>query len=370
MRERYKGYEATRILLYVSRIVGASLDMDAVSGLILEQSTDALRADHASLFLADDISGHLILARAKGFSEDEMDNIKLLGGWEVVNERLVERKRPLIVNDVDSDPIFRKKRLPFSREKIPIKSFLAVPLKRAEAIVGVLIVSNRKRPGHLFTEKDKEFLLTLSNHITIALLNAKLYKQLKELFISTVTSLTRAIDAKDKYTSGHSERVMKYALAIGKELGLGEEALENLRLSGILHDVGKIGIKESILSKPASLLGYERREMYRHPSIGVEIVKRIKGSHKIIRGILEHHERYDGKGYPNHLKGDAISLEGRIITVADTFDALTTNRPYQRGYSAKEAFFEIKKGSSCQFDPKVVKVFMSSYSKHPEVWSV
>jgi len=360
-------YRTEKILLKVSRAVSSSLDLETVSDLILKESTDALAADHASLFLMDE-SGRLILTRVRGFSEDETDNIKLLGSWEVINNYLIKRKRPLIVNNIQRDPIFKDKNVPFLNEKMPIQSFLAVPLEKDNAIVGVLIISNRKRPGHSFTARDEELLLALSNYVAIALSNAKLYKRLKDLFLSTVVSLTKAIDAKDKYTSGHSERVMHYAVAIGKEMGLSAGALENLRLSGVLHDVGKIGIKESILSKPAKLLGYERNQIKRHPAIGASIVGTIEDSHKIIRGILEHHERFDGKGYPNQLKGSAISLDGRIIAVADTFDALTTNRPYQKGYSHKEAIFEIHKGTGTQFDPRVVKAFIKSFSKRPDIW--
>lgn len=362
-----KKYKMEKILLEVSRAVSSSLDLETVTVLILKESMDALGADHASLFLADE-SGRLALAKARGFSEDEMDNIKLLGSWEVINNYLTKKKRSLIVNDIQRDSIFRNKNVPFAKERMPIHSFLAVPLKKDGVIVGVLIVSNRKRPGHAFTGKDEELLLALSNYVAIALSNAKLYQSLKNLFLSTVVSLTKAIDAKDKYTSGHSERVMRYAVAIGKEMGLSSEALENLRLSGVLHDVGKIGIKESILSKPSKLLGYERNQIKRHPAIGADIVGTIEDSHKIIRGILEHHERFDGKGYPNRLKGHSISLDGRIIAVADTFDALTTNRPYQKGYSHKEAIFEIHKGMGTQFDPVVVKAFIESFSKRPGIW--
>lgn len=358
----------TEILLDVSRIMSSSLDLDIVSGLILKESAKALGADHASLFLTDDVSGHLILTKAKGFSPDQLDNIKLLGSWEVITTQLVKKKKSLVVNDVAGDAIFRNRKLPFFRESLPIKSFLAVPLKKDSTVIGALIVSNKKKPGRLFTKEDEKLLAALSNHIAIALLNAKLYQRLDGLFISTVRSLTRAVDAKDRYTSGHSERVMKYTLALGKELNLDEGLLENLKLSSLLHDVGKIGVKESILAKPARLLGYERSQINRHPAIGADIVKGIDNSDKIIRGILEHHEHFDGKGYPNRLKGDAISLEGRIIAVGDTYDALTTDRPYHRRYSSKEAYFEIKRSSSKQFDPKVVRAFISSFSKHPQSW--
>ncbi|MDD5496332.1 MAG: HD domain-containing protein [Candidatus Omnitrophica bacterium] len=368
MKEGKSKYEGAKILYRVSRIVSSSLDLAKVADLVLKESMEALDSDHASLFLLDENSGRLMLARARGFNKDQVGNIKLLGSWEVINDLLVKRRKPFIVNDIAKDTLFADRILPFSKERLPIKSFLAVPLKKEHAIIGALIVSNRKRPGHLFTKKDEELLLTLSNNIALALFNAKLYQDLKNLLISTVKSLVRAIEAKDPYTSGHSERVMKYAMAIARELKLDEDALSNLKLSGLLHDVGKIGIKEKILLKPARLSMREKKQMDLHPAIGARIVESIDNAHKIIRGILEHHERFDGRGYPNSLKGKRISLEGRIIAVADAFDALTTNRPYQRKFTSKEAFFEIVKGSTIQFDPKVVKAFMISFSRHPDSW--
>lgn len=197
----------------------------------------------------------------------------------------------------------------------------------------------------------------------------KLYQRMKRLFLSTVTSLTKAIDAKDRYTSGHSERVMKYALAIGREMALDGQTLENLGIASLLHDIGKIGVKESILTKPRKLLRYERRQIRMHPDIGARIIESIDGSSVMRRGIFEHHERYDGKGYPNRLKGDQISIEGRIIAVADVFDALTSDRPYQKGDSGDDVFRKITKESSSQFDPQVVAAFTASYKNHPEIWN-
>ncbi len=363
-----KKYEAAKILLDVSKVVVSSLDPDRVSELVLKESTAALGADHASLFLIDEDSGHLFLHKALGFSEDELDNIKLLGSWEVVNDEVVRKKRSLVVNNIRNNILFKDKSLPFSHEKLPIRSFLAVPLKKDKKIIGILMVSNSKKPGHCFGEQDRNLLLSLSNHIAIALINAKLYKRIKDLFINTVTSLTKTIDAKDPYTGSHSERVMKYAVAIGREMKLKEEVMEDVRLSSLLHDIGKVGIKDDILLKAGNLSLAEKKEIYKHPSIGARIVEAIAGSHNIIRGILEHHERYGGGGYPNGLKGEAISLEARVTAVADAFDALTTDRPYQNRYTGKEAYNQILKGSSARFDPKVVKAFIASFRKHPEIW--
>lgn len=369
MAQRQKIKEgAAKVLLHVSRIMSSSPELDTVNDAILHESRRALGADHASLFLLDEDTGYLNLVKAEGFTADQADNLKLLGSWETINEQLVERKKAMLANNVRKNPLFRNKVLPFSSERLPIHSFLAVPLVKENDTVGALIISNKKRSAHHFTKQDENFLTTLSNYVAIALINAKLYLKLKELFITTVKSLVKAVDAKDQYTSGHSERVMKYAYTIGKEMNLPHAKLEDLKLSSLLHDIGKLGIKESVLSKPGRLSARERRQVSHHPAIGVKIVDSIADSHRIIRGILEHHEHFDGKGYPNGLKGKEISLEGRIIAVADTFDAITTARPYNRKYSPEEACIMVKKGSGSQFDPQVVKAFVKSYTKHPEIW--
>lgn len=364
-----KRYGAAKILLDVSKAVASSLDPDRVSELVLKESAAALRADHASLFLIDNDTGRLFLHKAMGFSKDEIDNIKLLGSWEMINNEVVKKRQAIVVNDIDKNPAFRSKVLSFSHERMPVKSFIAAPLGRNKKMIGVLIVGNRKRPGHRFDKEDKDLLSSLSNHISIAIINAKLYKRLNDLFISTVTSLSRTLDAKDPYTGGHSARVMKYSIAIGREMDLREDVIEDIRLSSLLHDIGKVGIKDDILLKAGNLSAAEKEEVYKHPLIGARIVEAIAGSHNIIRGISEHHERYGGGGYPLGLKGDKISLAARIIAVADAYDAITTDRPYHTRYSAKEAYDEIIKGSPSRFDPKVIKAFSASFNKHPAVWS-
>lgn len=363
-----RAHEVSRILSDVSRAVSSSLDLDEVVGLILRESTRALRADNASLFLYDEDLRHLVLVKARGFNADEIANIKLLGSWEVITRELVLRKRAIVANDVHTNKIFRAERLPFSDEHIPLRSLVAVPLVKSGAIIGALIVGNRKRPGHKFTRDDEKLLSALSNHIAVALQNAKLYQSLNDLFISTTKALVRAMEAKDRYTSGHSERVMQYSLAIGREMRLGEEELENLRLASLLHDVGKIGIRENILLKPGRLTQRQREAIETHSLIGKLIVEKVKDSDKIIPGIMEHHERYDGRGYPNHLRGRAISLQGRIIAVADVYDAVTTDRPYQKKLSSDRAHALLLDNSSIHFDPAVVKAFRRSYEKYPQLW--
>jgi len=357
-----------KILLDVSKTVSSSLNFDEVNELILKKACWALKTDHASLFLLDEETKHLMLTAARGFSKNEMGNIALLGSWERINYQVVRKREPLIVNDLMSHPIFKKERLPFAKKRLPLNSFLSVPLKSEKKIIGVLIVSNKKGHPHVFTENDQNLLMALANHVSIALLNARLYKELEELFMSTITSLANAIDAKDPYTHGHSERVTKYSQAIAKQLNLPKGFIKRLKLSSLLHDVGKIGIKDAILGKKAKLTPEEAKIMRKHPLIGVNIVSSIVGSEKLLRGISDHHEWINGKGYPKHLKGDRISLEGKIISIADAFDALTTDRPYQKKFSSKATCLEISRSSGTQFDPKIIEAFLKSFSGENKTW--
>lgn len=358
-----------RILLDVSKTVSSSLDLHKVNDLILKKASWALKTDHASLFLLDDEERHLMLSAARGFSRNEMSNIALLGSWERINYQVVKNKRPIIVNDLISHRIFKKERLPFSKKRLPLNSFISVPLKGKKRIIGVLIVSNRTKHPRVFTEKDERLLMALANHVSIALLNAKLYKDLEDLFMSTIASLANTIDAKDPYTHGHSERVTKYSMAIAKKMkNLSEDFVKKLRLSSLLHDVGKIGIKDAILGKKDRLTSEEAETMRQHPLIGVNIVSSIIGSEKLIRGIADHHERVNGKGYPGGLKAGKISLEGKIIAIADAFDALTTDRPYQKKFTSKEACLEIAHCSGTDFDPKIIEAYLHSFSEEHKTW--
>ncbi|MBL7157937.1 MAG: HD domain-containing protein [Candidatus Omnitrophica bacterium] len=355
-------------LLKVSRKVSSSLELVTVSNIILKEAKKFLDTDFSALFLLDKEAHHLILIGAKGFTNNQLANLKVLAGWERINVELARKGKALLVNDIAKDARFKRKKIPFSKEKIPIGSFIAVPLKTGSKIIGVLLVSDHKSRKTRFTEADKKLLYALANHVAIALLNARLYGNTKALFLNTILSLAAAVDAKDPYTHGHSERVSKYALEIAREMREPEQFLEDLNFASILHDIGKIGISDSILSKKSALDADELQKMRKHPAIGYNIVKAVVESKNILNGMLEHHERFDGTGYPKKMSGNKISLEGRIIAVVDAFDTLTTNRPYQKAYTAKEAALEIVRSSGTQFDPRVIRAFQRSFSDNPGFW--
>lgn len=178
------------------------------------------------------------------------------------------------------------------------------------------------------------------------------------MFFSTVWSLASAVDAKDAYTHGHSRRVAQYSAELGRALGFDAREIERLELSAILHDVGKIGVPEAVLNKPDRLTAAEMAVMRTHPERGAEILASIRAMRDIVPGVLHHHERFDGQGYPNQLKGDNIPLVARIILVADTFDAMTSSRPYRSSLPVQVAIDEIRRCTATQFDPRLAEVFI------------
>jgi response regulator RpfG family c-di-GMP phosphodiesterase len=187
--------------------------------------------------------------------------------------------------------------------------------------------------------------------------------QLEALLIDALRSLATAIETRDDYTGGHVERVARYATATGRELGLGRDELRSLWVGALLHDVGKIGVPDQVLKKPAPLTVKEYEEMKRHPEIGAGIMERSSFLRPGLPAVLHHQERFDGSGYPYGLRGDAISLQGRIVAVVDTYDAIVSSRPYRNGGTYEHAMEEIRKNAGSQFDPRVVEAFFRAADK-------
>lgn len=183
-------------------------------------------------------------------------------------------------------------------------------------------------------------------------------KDLKELFYKTVQSIANALDAKDKYTAGHAQRVTLYSLMLGKELGLAQHELEEIEIAGLLHDIGKIGVPENILCKPDKLTNEEFDIIKTHPAQGKKILTNIKKLDIVSEWLNTHHERWDGRGYPLGLKGEEIPLHARIITIADSYDAMTSSRAYRTALSHETAIDQIEKNLGSQFDPNLAAIFI------------
>lgn len=240
-----------------------------------------------------------------------------------------------------------------------VRNWMVSPLIVRGKTLGVLEVVNRLDED--FSETDIPTMEAMSCQVAIALENARVVERTKRQFLQTAEALATAVDMKDPYTGGHTRRVTYFCTCIAECFGLAPDELEDLKLSAILHDIGKIGIQDSILGKKAPLTVEEFEIMKRHPEVGYEIMGHIEGMERVVWGLRYHHERYDGKGYPLGLSGEQIPLIARIVAVADAFDAMVSNRPYREGLTSAEALQEILDQSGKQFDPKIVAAFVQAF---------
>ena len=234
---------------------------------------------------------------------------------------------------------------------------LSVPLLIREKTIGVISVW-RREARRMFVEDDEVLVANIAAQIAVVIENYRLNLDVERTYLETITALAMAVEAKDPYSAGHSKRVGHYSRRIAQELRLGEETEKIIQEAGVLHDVGKIGIKDAILLKASTLTEEEVRVMRQHPVIGEAILKPVRSLGKISDVIRHHHECYDGSGYPFHLKGEAIPLMARVLTVADTYDAMVTDRPYRKRMSVEQAKAELQKCAGTQFDPQVVEAFL------------
>jgi HD-GYP domain-containing protein (c-di-GMP phosphodiesterase class II) len=244
-----------------------------------------------------------------------------------------------------------------------IRSIMCAPMRTTEAILGVLYVDSQS--ANEFSEADVELLAAIGNQAGVALHRARLLAEVEQLFLDVMKAITAIIDAKDGYTHRHSERVAAFAVKLARQLGLPAQARDAAELAGLLHDVGKIGVPDAILNKPDKLTDDEYVEMQRHPVHGAAILAHIQSTRiaELLPGVKYHHERWDGTGYPEGLKGEQIPLLGRILAVADFLDALTSDRTYRTAVSMEEGLQMIVEQSGQAFDPSVVEAVVTLHEK-------
>ncbi len=236
------------------------------------------------------------------------------------------------------------------------RQVVAVPIATSQQFYGVLQVYN-KTDGTDFTASEIQLLQEIAAKLALALANVELYGELQQAALETIKSLARALDSKDKYTANHSENVSQYGFLIACKMGLPFDLCERIKLAGILHDVGKIGIPDAILNKPDRLTDDEFAIIKQHPGKGYRILEPYKGLRDVADAACSHHERYDGTGYPRRLKGEAIPLGGRILALADAFDTLTSDRKYRPRVDMDWALEEMHRCAGSHFDPQVVEAF-------------
>jgi len=337
-------YEIDKAMLSV-------LDKDEIIEVASKYSQRVVPADKVITIVRDEKGGYLYRSRALCLRE----------GASALLDSVVKTGRVISIPDISS--YTHSDILVEDLLKEGFSSVIALPLFTKGRKLGCLLMLSTRVAA--FDKEDISNAEKLAAQVAIALETANLYDEIKELLISTVTALVNIIDAKSRWTRGHSERVTEYALKIGTELGLSTEDMERLRLAGLLHDIGKVGTCDDVLDKPGKLTEEEFALVKIHPKRAEEMLAPIKQFKDIIPIIKGHHERIDGKGYPDGLKGEEIPLLARILCVADSFDSMTADRPYRLAPGRKFAIKELQRCSGTQFDPQVVSAFLRVLEREP-----
>jgi len=235
---------------------------------------------------------------------------------------------------------------------------LLQPLIREGRTVGAIVAGDKMADDAAVSSVDMKLLDAASDYLLVLIENASLYDEQRAMFLGTLEALTAAIDAKDPYTRGHSQRVAHLSMRLAMALGFNEDIVERVRIGGLVHDIGKIGVPEAVLCKPGKLSKMEFEQIKTHPGIGQRILKDIPQMSDVLPAVLHHHERWDGDGYPDRLQGEQIPLFARIVALADAFDAMRSSRTYRSAMSRQQVLEEIRRCAGSHFDPKLAERFM------------
>jgi diguanylate cyclase (GGDEF)-like protein len=330
----------------MQRTHGPLSGMDDVRTLVLRVAVLLLEAEMGILMSRKDQDGDgdLDLVASEGFENDPADSrIVQRFAREVLKRDTTVKESGKALDEWREEDADRE-----------IENLIAIPIYIEDEFEGVVVCLNSRG----FERHSDDVLVALGDHAGAILQNAQLHGQLRGSYIDTVRVLAEAIEVKDPFLRGHSDEVSDYVARVAERLGVDPQRREELIFGSLLHDVGKLGISERILLKPAKLTPEEYAMVQLHPRIGYRLVQNVALLRPIAPAILHHHERFDGTGYPGGLKGEQIPLESRIIAVADAFSAMTSERPYQRRRSLEDACDELERSAGTQFDPEIVRLFV------------
>jgi len=326
--------------------------IDTFLELILDTLTHALDGKVATLLLLNDQKTELIVNTVYGASYDTKKKIhlKLFDGSPLV--KAMSDKKPMTVSGI----FLQNDNTPQLKELFG-ETLLCAPLVYHDRVSGMMTLSKTDGHSEDFSKEDLDLVFNLASQTAIAIENSKLNRDIEKTYFETISALALAVDAKDKYSRGHLDRVTDHALMIGKHLGLDDEDLNTLRDAARLHDLGKIGIPDEILKKDSGLTDEEWVIMRSHAEIGESIIKPVRSLQHLCDIVRHHHEKLDGSGYPDGLKGEEISPLVRILSVADVYDALTTDRPYRPRKSKQEAI-SILRSMKNHLDQDIVNILL------------
>lgn len=339
----------------LSSALGRDMQLDSVLDRALHQVMSVTDAEAGSIMLLEPEDGTLTIKASEGLPSSVVRTTCVRLGEGIAGWVAKHRKALVLMDAVDSG---------FEQDlrRDGIKSALCVPLVRSARVIGVLNVS-RCESAEAFSRENLKVVAAFAGQLAVAIENAQLYADLENTFLGTIAALAAAVDAKDPYTYGHSSDVTAHALSIAEELGLDETTRERLRIAALLHDIGKIGIDGAILNKPGRLTDEEYERIKCHPDIAAGILDSLDFLHDVVPLVHYHHERYDGQGYPTGIAGEEIPLGARIISVADAYNAMVSDRTYRKALTPEKAMRELKDNAGTQFDPAVVEAFLRSHNR-------
>ncbi len=344
--ELINSYEQLNVIFDIARQVSELEDVEQIKTLLIRILCDTLSGDWAC-YLGQDAS--------QWWCADEHTDRNATLDWvrESLAAKIQETKADRQIHVINSDP---------DRENAPLFGTMTGAIGSSEEEAEVVVVG--RRSGHEeFKSGDMQMMDSVLNYGSQVISNQRLIARVKKLSLEAVLALVSAIDKKDAYTSGHSERVGVLSRLVGEELGLSGSDLQDLEWAGILHDVGKIGISDAILTKQSGLSDEEFSLIQSHPRMSYEVIEPLATFGQVREAVLHHHETPDGKGYPDGLKGDEIPLAARIVHVTDSFDALTSHRSYRRGFPIAKALVIMHEDAPEKIDPDVLEAFERTLEK-------
>jgi HD-GYP domain-containing protein (c-di-GMP phosphodiesterase class II) len=341
-------------LLDIGVKLAGTRELATVLELALENAEEVCRAETSSIWELDEERRELFFRVVRGSAAGDIRGLRVPLGEGIVGS-VAESGEAEMVNDVAADPRWHGD----PTSEFQTRAILTVPLRAQGSVIGVVQLLNPVGRDR-FTDGDLWRMRQFAAILAPALQNARLWAAQRRQFFHMVTALAEALEKRDPYTGGHVRRVVGYSLLLGSEMGLAREELRDLRLAATLHDIGKITTPDHILGKPSPLEPDEAEIMRRHAADGASIVSYLANP-LVLHGVRSHHERMDGKGYPDGLTDPQIHLTARIIAVADAYDAMTTSRPYRVGLPPERAAAEILASTGSQFCPRVVAAFRSLF---------
>jgi len=350
-RQLGRQFNALTTMAEIDRAVLSALDTEKIVNTAITRLREFFKYDFVGVTLLNSRSGN---SPRMYVGTGNQDDVRVVDEVEIMPDEVetLKAEREIIVTNVgEALPYYL---LPFA--KGGLTSFVVLPLFIKGELEGIISLGSLDSTPP--AQDDLNQARQMADQVAVALSNAQLIEELDLLNWGTLTALARTVDAKSPWTAGHSERVTEQALKIGKVMGFTPDELEDLRRGALLHDIGKIGIPVSVLDKPGRLTDEEYDIIKQHPRIGARIVEPIAAYASVLPMVLQHHEHFNGRGYPDGVAGEELSLGARILAVADVYDALISDRPYRKGMELEKTLSIIKENSGTQFDPNAVEAFL------------